>query len=86
MTSDTFQRAEDLEATGVLTSSLQDKHVWTIFSTNKLLVLMCESWCSLITSYTSWGNPKPLWGNLGKPISSWGNLIYVVGKLSIPII
>ena len=37
--SDTFQRAEDLEATGVLTSSLQDKHVWTILSTNKLLIL-----------------------------------------------
>ena len=27
MLSDTFQRVEDLEATGVLTSSLQDKHV-----------------------------------------------------------
>ena len=23
---------------------------------------------------------------VGKPISSWGNLVYVVGKLSIPII
>ena len=68
MLSNTFQRAEDLEATGVLTSSLQDKHVWTVVSTNKLLVLMCEPWCSLMTSYTS-----------------WGNLVYVVGKLSIPI-
>ena len=56
MLSDTFQRAEDLEATGVLTSSLQDKRVWTIVSTNKLLVLMCEPWRSLMTSYTSWGN------------------------------
>ena len=77
--SNTFQRAEDLEATGVLTSSLQDKCVWTILSTHKLLVLVCELWCSLITSYT-------LWRNLGKPISLWGDFIYMVGKLSIPII
>ena len=71
--SDTFQRAEDLEATGVLTSSLQDKCVWTVLSTNKLLVLVCEPWCSLITSYTSWG----------KPISSWGNLYLHGGNLYI---
>ena len=46
--SDTFQRAEDLEATGVLTSSLQDPHMWTVLTTNKLLVFVCEPWCSLI--------------------------------------
>ena len=64
MLSNTFQRVEDLEATGVLTSSLQDKRVWTVLSTNKLLVFMCELWCSLITSYTSWGNLYLRGGNL----------------------
>ena len=66
MTSDTFQRAEDLEATGVLTSSLQDKCVWTVLSTNKLLVLVCEPWCSLITSYTFVGETYIFVGKLRK--------------------
>ena len=78
--SNTFQRVEDLEATGVLTSSLQDKHVWTVLTTNKLLVFvcepwhsltnflyfMCELWCSLITSYTFVGETCIFMGKLRK--------------------
>ena len=84
--SDTFQGAEDLVATGVLTSSLQGKCVWTVLTTDKLLVFVCESWCSLINFLYFVGKLGETYIFMRKFISLWGNFIYMVGKLSIPTI